>query len=331
MPICILCEKEFKWDYLLDRHHQRKTLCKSISNTRLVELINKEKDMDVLIDAYETELDTLRITHRDELEQLRERYDARLEVREQTIEENRSNRSLIYEEITKLKDMHKNMIHKNELLEKEIEALKKELMNNEKRMLQDANTINRLIGRDSNSGNKTVNINNGTVNTIVIEAAMPFTGSIINKPMELEYALNGAEGIAEYISICSIVDKQSQLRCYYVTDASRANGVFLNGEGEWIKDEGGEIMKGIFINVARELKKVLYNYERGLYDDIANEENMPDEIVADIRRARAALIKKSRNELINPVNTYVRSVMKCYRGKVPGEFKDIKHYQIKME
>ena len=345
---CKLCNREFKYQSLLNKHYKRSTPCVKLDLERIIELLTHEQQLfdyqdkfidfenekEILINAYE-ELNEKE--KRDIIEDIKNKHNADINRWKERLDTRDDDIMNLKDEIDKIRQKCDDYKHEIDILRIKlnrsndtIEQTEKIIEQYEKRIDKDTNTIQQLVINNSNNI-RTVSVTNNTNNTIVIKGAIPFSGSIFkNRRMELEHALGGPEGIAEYISICSIVDRESQLRCYYVTDASRANGVFLNSEGEWIKDEGGEIMKGIFINVARELKKVLYDYKCGLYDDIANEDNMPDEIVADIRRARAALIIKSRNELINPINAYVRSVMKCYRGKVSGEFKDIKHYQIEM-
>ena len=177
--------------------------------------------------------------------------------------------------------------------------------------------------------NTTNNTNNMTVNnTVIINGG--FESKMINKRMTMRQALGGLEGVAEYIAIHALVSEKERIACYYVTDATRRNGVYINSDGEWVRDIGGEVFKTIFGKVAFEIKRSISDCNKGLLDGDIDDETVPEEIIADIRRTRSNSMAVTRNKLLQPDHGTIRKIMKDYRGKTPTQYKDVKHYVIEM-
>ena len=192
-------------------------------------------------------------------------------------------------------------------------------------------TIQMLMSTSTGNTINNTNITNNTVNnTIVLNQY--FSADMIdeNKRMTIEQALGGLKGVAEYISIQTVVSPERGIRSYYVTDASRSNGIFLNKDGQWIRDEGGEMFQTVFRKIAFELRKSIVDYRDGKMDDEIDEDNIPGEIVADMRRTRENLMNSTRQTLLCPDAGSVKKIMKGYKG-VAGDFREIKDMDIKIE
>ena len=115
--------------------------------------------------------------------------------------------------------------------------------------------------------------------------------------MSIRQALGGLEGVAEYLSDQLIIHPEKNIHSYYVTDASRRNGMYLNENGQWTKDEGGHVLVGTFGALAFQVRKSKYDYKDGLMDDGMIEEDIPEHVVNDIRNTRMQLMENTRKQL----------------------------------
>jgi len=142
----------------------------------------------------------------------------------------------------------------------------------------------------------TVN-NNNTVNNVVFEGAVAFNNLILDmSKMELRHVLNGEEGIAEYLALCTVMGKNDEAHCYYATDPTRGNGVHLNKEGNWIRDSGGMV----FPRVSRQIRTFGREYRKGKIDDGIDDSEMDEDgkhAMRMIRNDRSKMMEDLEFEL----------------------------------
>ena len=265
---CKLCDKSFTKPAHLKRHMNNKRTC--ITKERALKLFEETEKMKRIIDQHENDIISL----------VEENRDKDVEIKMKDVEIKMKDVEI------KMKDAELNEWKREvELLERDCEN-KQGFICNLQEMITKLNTTN--------------NVNVNSNNTIVVNQY--FSPNIISNEvkMTLEQALNGLKGVADYISIHTVIDETSGLHCYYVTDASRSNGVYLDQDGNWIRDEGGASMQGIFGRVSHEIRQTIRDYKRGLLDDNIDEDNLPDFIVNNIRETRVKEMEKLRETLRCP-------------------------------